>query len=101
MLKMTQVTNICKKKNHFTPRQYVAGGGIRPTSILPVVLDVGTNNESLLNDPLYLGMGHRRLEGEEYYSFVDEWVHAIQNRYPSTYKLPTFNCEKDKKESIS
>ncbi|KAG0029343.1 Malic enzyme [Podila clonocystis] len=62
---------------------YVAGGGIRPTSILPVVLDVGTNNEELLNDPLYLGMGHRRLEGEEYYSFVDEWVHAIQNRYPN------------------
>ncbi|KAF8961696.1 Malic enzyme [Entomortierella lignicola] len=61
---------------------YVAGGGIRPTSILPVVLDVGTNNESLLNDPLYLGMGHRRLEGEEYYSFVDEWVHAVHTRYP-------------------
>ncbi|KAF9580688.1 Malic enzyme [Lunasporangiospora selenospora] len=62
---------------------YVAGGGIRPTSILPVVLDVGTNNEELLNDPLYLGMGHRRLDGEEYYSFVDEWVHAIQSRYPN------------------
>ncbi|KAG0264170.1 Malic enzyme [Mortierella polycephala] len=62
---------------------YVAGGGIRPTSILPVVLDIGTNNEELLNDPLYLGMGHRRLEGEEYYSFVDEWVHAIQSRYPN------------------
>ncbi|KAF9995302.1 Malic enzyme [Entomortierella chlamydospora] len=61
---------------------YVAGGGIRPTSILPVVLDVGTNNEALLNDPLYLGMGHRRLEGDEYYSFVDEWVHAIHTRYP-------------------
>ncbi|KAF9427745.1 Malic enzyme [Entomortierella beljakovae] len=61
---------------------YVAGGGIRPTSILPVVLDVGTNNESLLNDPLYLGMGHRRLEGEEYYSFVDEWVQAVHTRYP-------------------
>ncbi|KAG0266501.1 Malic enzyme [Actinomortierella ambigua] len=62
---------------------YVAGGGIRPTSILPVVLDVGTNNEELLNDPLYLGMGHRRLDGDEYYSFVDEWVHAIQARYPN------------------
>jgi malate dehydrogenase (oxaloacetate-decarboxylating)(NADP+) len=50
---------------------------------LPVVLDVGTNNEALLNDPLYLGMGHRRLDGGEYYAFVDEWVHAIQNRYPN------------------
>ncbi|KAI9239281.1 MAG: hypothetical protein BYD32DRAFT_411688 [Podila humilis] len=62
---------------------YVAGGGIRPTSILPVVLDVGTNNEQLLNDPLYLGMGHRRLEGDEYYSFVDEWINAIENRFPN------------------
>ena len=50
-----------------------------------MVLDIGTNNEELLNDPLYLGMGHRRLEGEEYYSFVDEWVAAIQNRYPSKF----------------
>jgi malate dehydrogenase (oxaloacetate-decarboxylating)(NADP+) len=50
---------------------------------LPVVLDVGTNNESLLHDPLYLGMGHPRLDGEEYYSFVDEWVTAVQSRWPS------------------
>ncbi|KAG0179327.1 Malic enzyme [Apophysomyces sp. BC1021] len=52
---------------------YVAAGGIRPRAVLPVVLDVGTNNEALLNDPLYLGMGHPRLEGDEYYSLVDEW----------------------------
>ncbi|PHZ17610.1 uncharacterized protein RHIMIDRAFT_181822, partial [Rhizopus microsporus ATCC 52813] len=62
---------------------YVAAGGIRPRSVLPVVLDVGTNNESLLHDPLYLGMGHPRLDGEEYYSFVDEWVTAIQSRWPN------------------
>jgi malate dehydrogenase (oxaloacetate-decarboxylating)(NADP+) len=51
--------------------------------VLPVVLDVGTNNESLLNDPLYLGMGHPRIEGEDYYSFVDEWVTAVKSRWPS------------------
>ncbi|CAO3702133.1 unnamed protein product [Rhizopus stolonifer] len=62
---------------------YVAAGGIRPRSVLPVVLDVGTNNESLLHDPLYLGMGHPRLDGEEYYSFVDEWVTAVQSRWPN------------------
>lgn len=63
--------------------QYVAAGGIRPRAVLPVVLDVGTNNEELLNDPLYLGMPHRRLDGEEYYSFVDEWVTAVKSRWPS------------------
>ncbi|KAG1098718.1 hypothetical protein G6F42_017944 [Rhizopus arrhizus] len=62
---------------------YVAAGGIRPRSVLPVVLDVGTNNESLLHDPLYLGMGHPRLDGEEYYSFVDEWVTAVHSRWPN------------------
>ncbi|KAI8876367.1 malic-domain-containing protein [Backusella circina FSU 941] len=62
---------------------YVAAGGIRPRSVLPVVLDVGTNNEALLNDPLYLGMGHPRLDGEEYYSFVDEWVTAVKSRWPN------------------
>ncbi|CDH56834.1 malic enzyme [Lichtheimia corymbifera JMRC:FSU:9682] len=62
---------------------YVAAGGIRPRAVLPVVLDVGTNNEALLNDPLYLGMGHPRLDGDEYYSFVDEWVTAILTRWPN------------------
>ncbi|KAI7891377.1 uncharacterized protein EV154DRAFT_508037 [Mucor mucedo] len=62
---------------------YVAAGGIRPRSVLPVVLDVGTNNESLLNDPLYLGMGHPRLDGDEYYTFVDEWVTAVHSRWPN------------------
>ncbi|KAL1922278.1 uncharacterized protein VTP21DRAFT_9817 [Calcarisporiella thermophila] len=62
---------------------YVAAGGIRPRAVLPVVIDVGTNNENLLNDPLYLGMPHRRIEGEEYYSLVDEWVEAVLTRWPN------------------
>lgn len=61
--------------------------------MLPVVLDVGTNNEELLNDPLYLGMGHPRLEGEEYYSFVEEWVTAIMSRWPSMFLLDVDNDE--------
>lgn len=63
----------------------MAAGGIRPRAVLPVVLDVGTNNHDLLNDPLYLGMSHPRLEGEEYYSFVDEWITAITSRWPGIY----------------
>lgn len=52
-----------------------------------MVLDVGTNNQDLLNDPLYLGMSHPRLEGEDYYSFVEEWVTAVTSRWPGTYQL--------------
>ncbi|KAI8639731.1 malic enzyme [Parasitella parasitica] len=63
---------------------YVAAGGIRPRAVLPVVLDVGTNNQDLLSDPLYLGMSHPRLEGDDYYSFIDEWVTAITSRWPDT-----------------
>lgn len=61
---------------------YVACAGIVPRQCLPVMLDVGTNNEELLNDPLYLGYPHRRLEGEAYFELVDEFVQAVQDKYP-------------------
>lgn len=61
---------------------YVACAGIVPRQCLPVMLDVGTNNEELLNDPLYLGYPHHRLEGEAYYELVDEFVQAVQDKYP-------------------
>ncbi|KAG2382585.1 hypothetical protein C9374_005165 [Naegleria lovaniensis] len=61
---------------------YVAAGGINPGRVLPVMLDVGTNNEKLLNDPLYLGRKHKRLTGKEYYDLVEEWVQAITLRWP-------------------
>uniref|UniRef100_A0A7N1A639 Malic enzyme n=2 Tax=Kalanchoe fedtschenkoi TaxID=63787 RepID=A0A7N1A639_KALFE len=61
---------------------YVAAAGINPQRILPVMLDVGTNNEKLLNDRLYLGLRQPRLEGEEYISIVDEFMEAAYARWP-------------------
>jgi malate dehydrogenase (oxaloacetate-decarboxylating)(NADP+) len=61
---------------------YTACAGITPDACLPVTLDVGTNTESLLNDVLYLGYPHRRLEGKPYFDLVDEFVRAAQKRYP-------------------
>ena len=62
---------------------YVAGAGIDPDQCLPVMLDVGTNNEEYLNDPLYLGWQGERLRGDEYFDLVDEFVNAIQDKYTS------------------
>jgi malate dehydrogenase (oxaloacetate-decarboxylating)(NADP+) len=61
---------------------YTACAGIDPQACLPVALDVGTNNEALLNDVLYLGYPRRRLEGKAYFSLVDEFVTAVQSVYP-------------------
>jgi malate dehydrogenase (decarboxylating) len=61
---------------------YVAAAGINPQRILPVMLDVGTNNQKLLEDRLYLGLRQPRLEGEEYLEVVDELVEAIHTRWP-------------------
>lgn len=61
---------------------YTACGGISPAYTLPVMLDVGTNNEELLRDPLYMGARHRRIEGEEYKDFVEQFIRAAQRRWP-------------------
>jgi malate dehydrogenase (oxaloacetate-decarboxylating)(NADP+) len=61
---------------------YTACAGIDPEACLPVTLDVGTNNEELLADVLYLGYPHKRLEGKPYFALVDEFVTAVQSRYP-------------------
>ena len=61
---------------------YTAGAGIDPKACLPVTLDVGTNNEELRNDVLYLGYPRRRLEGKAYFDLVEEFVKAVQSRYP-------------------
>jgi len=62
---------------------YTSCGGISPAYTLPVVLDVGTNNQQLLNDPLYMGSRHPRISGEDYYAFVDEFIQAVKHRWPN------------------
>ena len=61
---------------------YTACGGIDPATALPILLDVGTDNEDNLNDPLYIGWRHKRVRGEEYDSFVAEFVAALSERWP-------------------
>ncbi len=61
---------------------YVLIGGIDPARTLPIVLDVGTDNVELLEDPQYLGWRHRRIGDEEYYAFIDEFVAAVRDELP-------------------
>ncbi len=62
---------------------YTAAAGIDPASTLPIELDVGTNRADLLDDPLYLGMRHERLVGQEYDDFVERFVTAFKKRFPN------------------
>lgn len=64
---------------------YTAAAGIDPNSVLPVVLDVGTNRQQLLKDPLYLGNRHERVRGDKYYEFVDQFVQKAEALFPKLY----------------
>jgi malate dehydrogenase (oxaloacetate-decarboxylating) len=61
---------------------YTACGGISPAYALPVMLDVGTNNEKLLNDPMYMGLRQKRVNQAEYDEFVDLFIQAVKRRWP-------------------
>jgi malate dehydrogenase (oxaloacetate-decarboxylating) len=62
---------------------YTAAGGIDPTRVIAVMLDVGTNRESLLNDPMYIGNRHARIRGERYDAFIDAYVKAATKLFPN------------------
>lgn len=64
---------------------YTAAAGIDPQTVLPVVLDCGSNRESLLKDPFYLGNRHKRIYGDPYYDFVDQFVKTAENLFPDLY----------------
>ncbi len=61
---------------------YVAGGGIDPEHCMPIMLDVGTDNEALLDDLLYVGYPHKRPPQEEYDEIIDEFIYAVQKQFP-------------------
>lgn len=64
---------------------YTAAAGIDPQTVLPVVLDCGSNRESLLKDPFYLGNRHKRIYGNHYYDFVNRFVETAENLFPDLY----------------
>ena len=64
---------------------YTAVGGINPLRTLPILLDAGTNNEDLLNDPFYLGWRHPRISGDQYHQFIDKFVRAVQKLFPRAF----------------
>jgi malate dehydrogenase (oxaloacetate-decarboxylating) len=61
---------------------YTLCAGIHPATTLPILLDVGTNNKDLLNDPLYLGWRHERVRGQEYDDFIEAFVSAVMRKFP-------------------
>ncbi len=64
---------------------YTAAAGIDPASVLPLVIDAGTNRQELLDDPMYLGNRHQRVRGDKYYDFIDKFVQTAESLFPKLY----------------
>lgn len=64
---------------------YTLCAGINPHRVLPIQLDVGTNNQKLLDDPMYLGMRKKRITGKDYDDFIDSFVKAVMKKFPKVY----------------
>lgn len=64
---------------------YTAAAGIDPTSVMPLVIDAGTNRKELLENPMYLGNRHERVTGDQYYEFIDKFVQTAENMFPKLY----------------
>jgi len=64
---------------------YTGAAGIDPASVLPLVIDAGTNRQSLLDDPNYLGNRHERVRGDRYYDFIDQFVETAERLFPKLY----------------
>lgn len=85
---------------------YTACGGISPAYTLPIMLDVGTDNEKLLNDPMYMGARHKRIRGKEYDDFIQTFIESVQRRWPQAMiqfedfaqpnAMPILNTYRDK-----
>ncbi|WP_045798431.1 malolactic enzyme [Streptococcus equinus] len=64
---------------------YTAAAGIDPASVMPLVIDAGTNRKELLENPMYLGNRHKRVTGDQYYEFIDKFVQTAENMFPKLY----------------
>lgn len=64
---------------------YTAAAGIDPASVMPIVIDAGTNRKELLENPMYLGNRHERVTGDKYYEFIDKFVQTAENMFPKLY----------------
>ena len=64
---------------------YTAAAGIDPASVMPLVIDAGTNRKELLENPMYLGNRHDRVTGDQYYEFIDKFVQTAENMFPKLY----------------
>lgn len=64
---------------------YTAAAGIDPASVMPLVIDAGTNRKELLENPMYLGNRHERVTGDKYYEFIDKFVQTAENMFPKLY----------------